>query len=494
MLLLGAAHALEIDVRTAAKIISIFMHLSLCSSLIAFPLLRRDSSKRHNDIFENPNEAVLAGIFLALYLPLSSYATSGMETVFFSALTGIALVSVFLRQSRFLLPTLSVLLVLTRPEGLVIAGAVIALDFTTRWRDERRVLGAYISAGLVVFSIGFLVVHRLIYFGEIVPNTYWAKAGGASFRHVSLGLRYVDEWITEHSVVVLLCGVGAVSVAFSAVRTRFRNGPLGFGIVACLVLAFVGYIIKVGGDNYFAFPYWRHFVQLSAPIAFLFCYAVTRLSPRSRFFQLLVLLGVMFITNLSILRAHNTMMFRSIWASLSSYPSLGHVGPGDYLSRLKWLSQSNTTVASSLGGELPYVVDAIHIDILGLNTRHIAKYGSFDPEGPQDSKTDMTWVLEHRPDIIEGYISGTKVLHATPNEMKKYIDASWRTKMHKELVSSPIFQQDYLFIRNWPYHDMDRALFIRRSYWVDRQLQDVLDCIPVADTPLGVYAKNRNNN
>ncbi|MFH0981084.1 MAG: hypothetical protein V2A79_06060 [Planctomycetota bacterium] len=494
MLLLAAAHALAIDVRTAAKTMGILMHLILCSSLIAFPLLRRDSRTRHNDIFENPNEAVLAGVFLALYLPLCWYATSGMETVFFSALTGLAFLSIFLRQSRFLLPLVSVLLVLTRPEGLVIAGAAIALDFTTRRRESRRVLGTCISAGVVVFSVGFLVVHRLIVFGDIVPNTYWAKAGGASLRHVYWGLRYVYEWTAIHSIVVFLCGVGALSVTFSVVRARVRNWPVGFGIVLGLVLTFVAYIIKVGGDNYAAFPYWRHFVHLSAPLAYLSCYAVARLSPKSRVFHLLVVLGVVFSANMCILRAHNGMMLISIQASLSSYPSLTHVGHNEYLTRLKRLCQSNTTVASSLGGELPYVVDAMHIDILGLNTRHIAKYGSFDPGGPPDSKTDMKWVLEQRPDIIEGYIPGTMVLNATPNEMTQYIDISWRSHMLKELVCSPIFQQGYLFVRNWPYQHMDRALFIRTSYWVDRQLHDELDCIPVAETPLGVYAKNPHKN
>ncbi|MFH1312465.1 MAG: hypothetical protein ABIJ00_04485 [Candidatus Eisenbacteria bacterium] len=494
MVLLGAAHALEIDVRTAAKTIGILMHLVLCSTLIAFPLLRRGSGSHHNDIFEHPNEAVLAGVFLAFYLPLSWYATSGMETLLFSTLTGLAIVSIFLRQSRFSLPLLSILLVLTRPEGLVIAGAAIALDFITRRREGRSVLSTYISAGAVVFSAGFLIVHRLIYFGDIVPNSYWAKVDDGGSHHIFRGLRYVGEWATENGIVAFLCVVAVLSVAFSLVRTRYRNWPWGFGVVLCMMLAFVAFIIKTGGDNYSAFPYWRHFVHLSAPIAFLSVYAVVRLRPHSRFFHVLVLLVVLFVTNLSILRAHDNLMVKSIKPSLASYPSLTHAEHDDYLLRLKWLSQSDAIVASSLGGELPYVVDAIHIDILGLNTPHIAKCGSFDPDGPVDSKTDMKWVLEQHPDIIEGYIPGTMVLNATPSEMKEYIDTSYRSKMNKELVSSGIFQRDYLFVRNWPYQVKDRAIFIRRSYWVDCQVQDELDCVPVADTPLGVYAKDSDNN
>ncbi len=493
MLLIGGARTLGIDVRTAAKAIGILMHLVLCSTLISFPLVRRGSSKHHNDVFEHPNETVLAGVFLAFYLPFSWYATSGMETPLFSALTGLAFVSIFLRRSRFLLPLLSVLLVLTRPEGPMIAGAAIALDFITRRREGRSVRSTYISAGAVAFSAGFLIVHRLIYFGHILPNSYWAKVDGGGSHHILRGLRYVGEWVAGNGIVAFLCVVAALSVAFSLVRPRYRDWPWGLGVILCLIITFIAYIAKVGGDNYSAFPYWRHLVHLSAPIAFLAVYAVVRLSPNSRLFHVLVLLVVVFITNLSILGAHDNLMLKSIQASLASYPSLTHAQHDDYLLRLKWLSQRNAVVASSLAGELPYVVDAIHIDNLGLNTPHIAKYGSFDPEGPVDSKTDMKWVLEQHPDIIEGYIPGTMVLNASPNEMKEYIDTSYRTKMHRELVSSGIFQRDYLFVRNWPYHVKDRAVFIRRSYWVDCQVQDELDCVPVADTPLGVYARDSDD-
>lgn len=171
MLLVGAAHAAEIDVRTAAKAMGIFSHLVLCGVLVAYPLLRRAPGERRGDIFENPNEAVLAGVFLALYLPVCWYATSGMETVFFSALTGLALVSVLLRRSRVLLPVLLVLLVLTRPEGVPVAIAAIALESMLCRREGRSLHTAAIAAAIVAFSLGLLVVHRLIVFDDIVPNT-----------------------------------------------------------------------------------------------------------------------------------------------------------------------------------------------------------------------------------------------------------------------------------------------------------------------------------
>ena len=142
-------------------------------------------------------------------------------------------------------------------------------------------------------------------------------------------------------------------------------------------------------------------------------------------------------------------------------------------------------ISSSYGGALPFIVDAVHIDALGLNTPYIARHGTFDPDGPQDSKTDMRWVIEQRPDIVEGYLSGLTLLRgAGPDE----IIGARRRKMILEMVSSPRFQREYLFVRNAPYDRMDRAVFLRRDFWEAHPRRDTLDCVPVAETALAAFA------
>ena len=149
------------------------------------------------------------------------------------------------------------------------------------------------------------------------------------------------------------------------------------------------------------------------------------------------------------------------------------------------MATSTTTISSSYGGALPFLVDAVHIDALGLNTRYIARHGTYDPDGPQDSKTDMRWVIEQRPDIIEGYLSGLALLRgAGPDE----IIGARRRKMILEMVSSPRFQREYVFVRNAPYDRMDRAAFLRRDFWEAHPRRDTLDCVPVAETALAAFA------
>jgi hypothetical protein len=160
-------------------------------------------------------------------------------------------------------------------------------------------------------------------------------------------------------------------------------------------------------------------------------------------------------------------------------------GTADYFTWVGSLATPTTTISSSYAGALPFLVDAVHIDALGLNTPHIAYHGTFDPAGPQDSKTDMRWVIDQRPDIVEGYVSGLAVLRgAAPEE----IIGTRRRKMSFEMLSSPRFQREYVFVRNAPYDRMDRALFLRRDFWQAHPRRDALDCVPVADTALATFA------
>jgi hypothetical protein len=160
-------------------------------------------------------------------------------------------------------------------------------------------------------------------------------------------------------------------------------------------------------------------------------------------------------------------------------------GTEEYFVWLGSLATPTTTISSSYAGAFPFRVDAVHIDALGLNTPYIARHGTFDPDGPQDSKTDMHWVIEQRPDMVEGYLSGLALRRgASSND----IVGERRRKMILETVSSPTFQREYVFVRNAPYDRLDRAVFLRRDFWEAHPRRAELDCVPVADTALAAFA------
>ncbi len=82
-----------------------------------------------------------------------------------------------------------------------------------------------------------------------------------------LGLDYIGRWSVMHAVV-LLPGLRGLLPA----STPARLGTSGLRLDAprvLLIAAFVMYIVKAGGDNDYAFPFWRHFVHISPLVALL---------------------------------------------------------------------------------------------------------------------------------------------------------------------------------------------------------------------------------
>ncbi len=266
-----------------------------------------------------------------------------------------------------------------------------------------------------------------------------------------------------HLLVVAFLAIGAIAVW----RARDRRG------LTCLALlvAYILYVAGAGGDPPTAFPLWRQFVHVAPAWVLVAMTGLTSIVRHRPWRQVAAVVGLALAANLGVLLVQGR----------------GGPRPGalDYVAWLASLSTPTTTISSSYGGALPFLVDAVHIDALGLNTPYIARHGTFDPDGPQDSKTDMRWVVEQRPDIIEGYLSGKALLRGgNPDE----IVGPLRRKMILEMVSSPRFQREYVFVRNAPYDRMDRAAFLRADFWETHPRRDMLDCVPVNQTALAVFA------
>ena len=438
--LLGGAAWLGVDLRIASKVFGTAAALALIAVLVG----RRDD-----------RPAVLTGVFLVLYLPFMFYAASGMEAVAFTSLVTLALIGAARWQ-----PIVAPLLVAMRPEGALVAGVdVLALA----WRRERwRSVAATASAGGLAFMT--IAVHRWVAYGALAPNTYYAKVACGGLGHVRLGLLYVGGWMLAHIVVVGFLAIGAVAVK----RTGDRRG------LTCLALlvAYIVYLASAGGDAPTAFPGWRQFVHVAPAWVLVAMTGLTEVVRDRRWRQVGVAVGLALAADLGVLLVQER----------------GGPRPGTavYIAWLASITGPTPTISSSYAGALPFIVDAVHVDALGLNTPYIARHGTVAPDGPQDSKTDMRWVIDQRPDIVEGYLSGLALLRgARPDE----IIGARRRKMILEMVSSPRFQREYVFVRNAPYDRMDRAVFLRRDFWEAHPRRDTLDCVPIAGTALAAFAR-----
>jgi arabinofuranosyltransferase len=411
-----------------------------------------------------------------VYIPLAWYATTGMETALFTLLVTL-LVFVPLRTSNVaLISVLNILLITTRPDGILFAAgsATYFCVFDVAHRKRRALI---LTLCLAAFLL--VVAARYAYFGELMPNTYYAKAGGSGFLHVGYGLRYVAGWAASHWYLLVPIVAMSVEVIRGKQRARF---PTALGI------ALLGYsliIIKVGGDNPTAFPLWRHAVQVIPLIFFMTFYALSALGSSVRIKVLMVfLIGAMpifalFPTWQSEVLRHQALVGIQRPTFFATQPF------NPFFIWLKSITGRHTLIATGLAGELPLVVDSPSIDVLGLNDAYIAHHGTFDPKGPVDSKSDMNYVMSRHPDIIEGKIPASLILEG--HDYSELL--ANRTQMVQTMLSNQYFKDNYLFVTDAPYQYFDRALFIHKDFY-EKSLKDGIPLKAVPVTSAIKYASS----
>ncbi len=192
---------------------------------------------------------LLAPLFLALMRTYGVWATSGLETRLFSLLVFCGCLFAFRAIGRtggrdFFLACLAFALSeLTRPEGMLFFGSAFALVFSGRLLSGKRLVGAKDIWGLLFFLliVGSHFVFRYIYYGSWLPNTFYAKVGGA---RLGLGLAYLGLFALEYAYYFWL-----VPLIFFIYRSiKLRDAFSGFWLV--LALPYLIYVMYLGGDHF----------------------------------------------------------------------------------------------------------------------------------------------------------------------------------------------------------------------------------------------------
>jgi hypothetical protein len=163
------------------------------------------------------------------------WAVSGMETPLFAALVAAALAA-DARARHGLATGLALLATLTRPEGALVAASLFGFRVLAgglRDRALRRDVLAY-AAGCAA-----LTLFRVAYYGDPLPNTFYAKTGGI---WLSLG-----AWF---AAAFLLGNAGACALpAVAAVRHERRSWP-----GAAFAAVFLLYGVSIGGTPRYLTP------------------------------------------------------------------------------------------------------------------------------------------------------------------------------------------------------------------------------------------------
>jgi hypothetical protein len=174
--------------------------------------------------------AAVAGGAVALAGAMAYHAMSGLETSLWSFLF---LASLALwRRGGLALGAVLGGLAMTRPEGVAVSAILAAAWGIERWRFRGERHGPAVVAGILLAVIGAMEVFRLVYYGSLVPNTFYAKppwpANGAAY----LG-RFA------------LWGLGGLG--WAAALPALRRDRVARGLFT-LALLFIAATVATGGD------------------------------------------------------------------------------------------------------------------------------------------------------------------------------------------------------------------------------------------------------
>ena len=363
--------------------------------------------------------SVAAPLALLASNSFARWTASGLETPLFAALVTFALVASTGSRIGWAC-TFCVLATLTRPEGALVAGLVLASSWVRsvveeRPRKARRLLA--ISLPGLAFA-GYLAAHtlfRLHYYEDIVPNTFHAKVGGIPFQQ---GLWYVRAFLVDGGALLLPAALASVLLVG---RAR---------LASALVLVVVLYTIGVGGD---VFKLGRFLLPGLPALIALAIAGSHRVFRGSRILGLSLGLTVPGFALWSLYAfwptTHEFIGVSREFSLVSGKRTSArdHEGFSNEVmmatERIRSIEPPVELLATIGIGRVGYYLPEVAIlDLVGLTDRHIAKSPN-RVEGalllPGHHRTDADYVLDRRPDAIALPRSGAAILFPCVLELKR---------------------------------------------------------------------------
>jgi arabinofuranosyltransferase len=178
-------------------------------------------------------------------------SSSGLESALFNALVLAWLLAAFARwrpgRRVAALAALATLIALTRPDGLLFGAATAAIATAEALRAPAGQRLRVIAGALPLLGIGAHLAWRLRFYGDWLPNTYYAKTTGI---WLAAGWRYLASFTLEFALwfAVPVVAVAAFRWLRGGSMARLAGAP---ALAALTVLAHAGYYtVFVGGDHF----------------------------------------------------------------------------------------------------------------------------------------------------------------------------------------------------------------------------------------------------
>lgn len=350
--------------------------------------------------------AWIAGLWLAASGSYAMWSMSGLETgliAFLVILSYGLLAREELQTTGFLSAFSLALLALARAEGAIFFVSALALKAVTHFRGQSARTVREDTKWTLAFFIPFLafIIWRVSYYGYLLPNAVFAKAGGGYLYHALRGAHYTFQFLAAGAALLMILIVVAALLRFD--RPVVRYGVVGLGAYSALILL-------AGGDW---MPQFRFFAPVMPLICMLGAIGLGALGEQWR--DESATRARAFTATLAIV-IFSLFLGGSIQVSEIDRSIRIFVAPtvGGH-EKAAWLQESSTegdSMALVDSGILAYETELLIIDMIGLNDAHIAHLSPQFPRGlaPGNGfgKWDVDYVLGIEPTYIQVHLSREK--------------------------------------------------------------------------------------
>lgn len=397
LILISFFGRLGLDLVLASRIIGVIALVCLPAILIFFGTA----------VDEKPRRPLwhLAGILVMTSAPMLVWSIGGLEGTLFSLLVASGCLLFLLALNKFTPYWFYAasgcsfgLSFLTRPDGIVfIFITFVFLCAKLRRRPQTYLNIIAFSAPLAIVIIPY-VIWQYTYYGDFVPNTFYAKMGTPLWHRLHSGFRYVADYAVQPPYLPMLVAASLIH----ALVLKVWNSKITY--MALSAAAYLLFIIYVGGDHMQAF---RFVLPLVAVMSAIMPFCLAPIIDKDQ--------GSAFVGITLVILILSSLQLTSGKLNPRSEDPAGRIGTivGKYISSA-W--PEGSLVALNTAGSTPYYAGRHRfIDMLGLNDSHIAKRHIDKIQlpwqyAPGHLKGDGAYVLSRNPDyIIAGPASGTAV-------------------------------------------------------------------------------------
>ncbi len=412
LILISFISKFDVNLVLASRIVGMTALVSLCGVLL---LIRSDCDR---SLYYLPLILVMTST------PFLVWSIGGLEGTLFSLLvtSGCLLfimdLGLGISHWRYALSGICFgLSFLTRPDGIVFIAVSFIWLLLQRNTKKRDIIAFTITIAIILLPY---IVWQIWYYGDIVPNTFYAKAGAFSYPRLLSGVRYIVNYAICPPFLPLFFFASFIYLLVT------RKWDLKIAYLTLSILAYTIFIVFVGGDHMQAFRFLLPLIPLMSIMITMtlsfFTLQRGRLTINSITIATLLLVGFQLVNGKLNPRREDSASF------------IGTI-VGKYIAKA-W--PNGSVVALNTAGSTPYYAGQhCYIDMLGLNDSHIAKrridkIELYWQRIPGHLKGDGNYVLSRCPDyIIVGPSQGALVWEP------------WFLS-DLEMARNPNFTRDYL--------------------------------------------------